>query len=486
MAKQLYNALKSNPVYQLWLILGLAAISRIFYAFYSPSPAALDDFVFIVKPALVKIQTGNWIEIADYRSELYAYIYYGIFNVANILGLTSPLQMNGLANALVALFSVWGLWGFYLLAGNYLSKPNQMLVLLIAALHPLMPLYSTKPLIESFAMFTLPGGLYFLTKQTQSSRDFILGGLLVSLSAFFRIQVGIIVLGISIWLMIKTFRKQISWNNFIEFHVAGLFVLLLLGASDMLFGKGFMETTWNYIELNFATNIVTAKYGSVPWYMYIAFFSVLFIPPFSLILLPAFFRSIPKATLLFVLFSMFVFLHSLLENKLERFMATVLPLFFLLTLVGHEKKIQSFYDKWEAFSIKAVAFIIVIFLPFVLTQRSQVALIQAADYLRKTNTNQISAYYTGDFWFQAYYGYNFPKVKTRASLENAYKEEQNKPFFMLAHAAETTEQMKQNCSLQKTFQPDLIEMLAYTFNPENNKRRAPLLVYLCNSKQNPK
>lgn len=465
-----------NYRHSVLLLFVFAFISRIFYGFYSPGAAFVDDYLYIIKPAIHKLQTGEEFVFPALRNAIYAQIYYFIFRVAQWFGVTTPVYLTGLANAIIGIFSVWGLWGLYKLTEIFLERPYRILVLLIAVIHPIMPLLSTKSLVESYAMFVIPGAFYFLLKDDAKSKDFFLAGILFGLSAFFRLQTGIIVAGASVFLTVNVIQKNIEWNKWWSFHIAGSIILIFLGVSDLFFGKHFMESTWAYLEYNFLTNVADSQWGSVPWYSYLALFSALFIPPFSFLLIPSFFRSMKPLKLIFTLFVIFVLIHSMIENKLERFMAPVIPLFFLLVIAGYQERAKNAFRKWEEFSLHASIIIMIILLPLALTQRSQITMINAAAFLRNDNTAHHSVFMSEPTWFHAYTGFDFKPPINEPDFQKAEKISSSENFYFITRDVSFDQK---NCKKKITLNPDLVEALAYRFNPSHNKRRAPLHIYYC-------
>ncbi len=463
-------------------------LSRIFYGFFSYGPAFLDEYVMIILPALERVQIGTAIWTDDYRNLLYPHVYSKIYSLIWSLGFQTPALATGFGNAVTGLFSVLGLWGLYRFSRNFLSAGGSLAVLFLGVFHPVMPVLSTKPLIESFSMFVVPWAFYFITKKEMKIQDFFWAGIFTGLAAFFRIQAGIIVAGISLTLVFWLLRKKITGREFLIFHLGGLAVLVLLGLTDSIFGRPFMSSTWKYVELNFLTNVSSSIWGKTPWFMYITLFISMMVPPFSLLLLLPFFRSwkgengksAGKAAFIFLIFIVFVALHSMIENKLERFMAPVIPLFFFLTILGYEKGTIRKLKIWESRFLWISGIIMVLIFPAVLTQRSQITTLDAAGYLREVNRDKRAVYKPDDhYWFQAYYGLDYPGLMGKTELNAAFLLSKNQPFYFLTYKP-LTEGV--HCRLQKVFQPDLVEALAFKFNPERNERRAPLMVYLCGKK----
>ncbi len=456
-------------------------LSRIFYGFYSYGPAFLDEYLVIILPALEKVQIGTAIGTDDYRNLLYPHIYSKIYSLVWSLGFKTPAIATGFGNAVTGLFSVLGLWGLYRFSRNFLSAGGSLAVLFLGVFHPVMPVLSTKPLIESFSMFVVPWAFYFITKEEMKIWDFFWAGIFTGLAAFFRIQSGIIVAGISLTLVFWLLRKKITGREFLIFHLGGLTVLIMLGLTDSLFGRPFMSSTWKYVELNFLTNVSSNIWGKTPWFMYITLFMSMMVPPFSLLLLLPFFRSWKgengKAAFIFFIFIAFVFIHSLIENKLERFMAPVIPLFFFLTILGYEMGTNQKLKLWESRFLWISGIVMVLIFPAVLTQRSQITTLDAAGYLREANREKWAVYKPDDhYWFQAYYGLDYPWPMGKTELNAAFLLSKDRPFYFLTYKPLAKEA---HCRLQKVFQPDLVEALAFKFNPERNERRAPLMVYLC-------
>ncbi|MBS0617878.1 MAG: hypothetical protein JSR44_06790 [Spirochaetes bacterium] len=464
----------------LLVILTVAFALRTTAAFYNYTPTAEDDYANVIEPALQLYQTGAPIVTEAYRLPLLPKIFYAFIAPLKILHITDTTFLASWGFFCLGLFSLAGVWAFYRLGTQIgMAKTAGWLY----AAHFILPFFSTRAFQESLTLTTVPVALYFLLKDNARWRDFCVGGFFIGLTVIFRFQAAIFAALFFIFFTIRLLRRKMTLRQIGGYALGGFFAVLLLVALDRFEGRAALGTPLEYLRINYAGNVAEANYGGAPWHTYITLLAVVFIPPFSFVLLYPLVVGLRTQLLLATHLVVFVALHSLIANKLERFMLPVLPFFFLLSLHGLKFSLQHKIVRiaWRGF----VAVNILILLPITLS-RSQLNTIDAARYLAKTE--QPLALYRIDLWRQAYMTFakpTPPNFSDSAALV-AYARSSNASgiyILSLGRFSEVeTKLFEKNgtfCKLERRFEPSWQEKLVIRANPQFNARRDTTYLYRC-------
>lgn len=469
----------TNHPLQAALILGL--VFRIWSAFFNYSPMALDDYDNVIAPALRALQTNCAIEVINYRVQFLANIFYGFLYPFHVIGIKNPRILVSLGYMILGIISLTGIWGTFKLANNILSEKWRNAVTMLMAIYFLIPMIATRALLGSLSVNAIPWAFYFLTKKEQNKWDFFWSAFLFGISTILRFQNSLFVIITGLFLIYEIIIKKLRPAIIFYFITGGFFALILLGGIDIIDGKIPYSTIWNYIEYNFLTNVVSQEWGSSPWYTYLTFFLTILIPPMSLLFIYPFFRALPRLKLIAANFLGFVIFHSIIVNKLARFMIPVMPLYFILTFYG----LQEFGNK-KIYNIAYKAFWIINILGLLISSsaRSQTNIIDAALYLR--NKSIPLFIHNIDIWMHGYMGYEKtfpPKYKTmNKTYKNAIKGNR-KEFYILSHENFTDKELEiykksgHRIIRENKFKPSFPEKMVIIQNPKFNIRRDTTYLY---------
>ncbi|MDH4199748.1 MAG: hypothetical protein OEV66_05130 [Spirochaetia bacterium] len=457
---------------------------RTIASFYNYAPLSLDDYTEIMDPALRKLFEGQSISVSIIRMEIFPQIFYVFVKLAHLSGIVLPSSLVSSGLFMLGMISLFSIAGIYFLSLNFMDKKWSGIAAMLVSLYFLMPFISSRAELNSFVMSSIPWGFYFLTKKNSNRKDIFLGSYFLSLSVILRYQIGILIATTSLYFLYQTFMGKWKKENWIYFLSAGIAVLLVMGALDIVDNRSPFSTLWNYISTNYQSNIVHTKYGKAPWSVYLVLFLCLLIPPFSFLLtvpLPRVFKRIP---LLSINFLIYVIFHSLIANKQERFMFPVIPLFFFFSVYG----IQMYWNK-KWIRVSFYGFLILnSFLIFPATfTRGQMNVINAAQYLSDKEKKPLYLLDV-DFWFHAYTKFAFPyPVQTWkiSGLISALKTSSANSLRILKLGQITDDDVKMldeiqlKCEQISEFHPDLMEKLVILTNPLYNKRRDTTYLYDC-------
>ena len=465
----------------------VGVLLRVFVAMFNYTPAAVDDYLYVIKPALEAFQIGSDIVVNEIRLNIFAYFFYTIIKFFSIFGINNPGTLIGICYVFLAIFSTSTIVGMHKLGSNYLNKKWNSLLTLLIAIYFFMPIVATKANQTTFALLFIPWSFYFFTKKNSSVKDYFWGAVFLGLTVVVRFQAGIFVIVCGSAFVISYIRHRSHENlqKFFMFILGGLISIALLAVFDILSGRGALSTLYNYISYNFGSNIAAHDYGNSPWYTYIGILLLVFIPPISIIFLYPFIKGIKNAKLIFYNFIVFLIFHSLIANKLERFIIPIIPLFMLITFIGLEK-----LQEKKLFRKSFIIFFVLnlIFIVPVATARTQMSLVKAANYLRVQSKAKLYLLDI-DFWFHVYVGYgklDYPvQIKKFDNLVSKLKSEKDSQIRLLTLLGLTKTQntaLKKLgivCSKTREFQPDFLEAVVVKLNPKHNRRRSKTVLYLC-------
>ena len=198
-----------------------------------------------------------------------------------------------------------------------------------------------------------------------SKRNIFLMGFLAAVSFLVRFQIAFALFGFFSWLF---FIKEESKRFYLKFSVAFITVLILGFLLDSWFYETLTCTPFNYLNEFIASND-KANYGISPWYYYfekIITFPTPFIGIPLFISLLFFFIKNPKNMFTWILVS-FLFFHSIVGHKEERFMFPIVYMLPLILSLGYSKYIHNRKPKVIFRVVLALFFVVNFFLTFLMS-----------------------------------------------------------------------------------------------------------------------
>jgi hypothetical protein len=338
--------MREHPLAALTLI---ALLPRLLAAFFSPGYFAHDDHFLIIESA------GSWVQESSYSTWLpwnqegeptpsghsffYVGLHYLLFRGLEAVGLMDPQGQMVVVRLLHALWSLLVVRFGYRIALRLSGQPDiaWRTGLLLALLY-FMPFLAVRNLVEVACIPFLMWGSWLLVKEDEGprARAAMLAGIAIGLAVNIRFQTIFFAAGPGLALLVHR-----QWRPMLLYGIGFLLPLVVIqGSLDlMVWGRPFVELT-EYVRYNLEH---TTTYGTLPWYNYFLLLAGLFIPPFSILLLLAFFRN-PRPFTLWLALVLFLAIHSYFPNKQERFLLPMVPLFLVLAHVHLERWIAT--TKW--------------------------------------------------------------------------------------------------------------------------------------------
>jgi phosphatidylinositol glycan class B len=313
-------------------VIQLGLFCLLFAAFFSTGFHHFDEHFQILEFARVKLISAPPTEIpwefeAEMRSSLQPWLVIVAHKILGFLNLENPFLATRILRLLTAILSWTAL--VTLLKTFEKEVPEKWLKRLVIPLSFFFWLS-----VYSGVRFSSEnwGGICFALGLCLALRAPMLAGALLGISFLSRFQMGLMILGLGLWLILI---RKAPLRELLKIAL-GFGTLLILGLLlDHEFYGGWPVTFWNYFQNNLIQG-KAAEFGVLPWYEYFKILIIDLIPPFSLFFilgLLAFFWFYPKHILTFSLVP-FLVVHSFLGHKEARFLLPILYFFPLVLGLG--------------------------------------------------------------------------------------------------------------------------------------------------------
>ena len=343
MKQSILTYIEEKPLHFL-LLIGLFV--RLIAAFSSHGYYAYDDYYKVVDIAwgwTMGENTDNWF-VTNYadndslRSVVYPGIVAGMLLFSKLIGITDPFYQMIVVQLFHALYSLLIIFYVYKITLQLSIPKNAFLAGLLAAILWFFPFMSVRTLSEWICIPPFLAAFYLYHKQIDKPKTSISIsiGLLLAVAFTFRFQIAFLIIGFGIGLIVRKEWKLILVSAFSFIALT----CLVQGLGDyyvcnMPFGK-----LIEYINYNLEHS---GDYLSRPFFDYILICPGLLLPPVGLFLFIGSFKNRKQYLPIFLSMLVFLVFHSLFENKQERFIFPILPLFLILGTIGMNDFLESDY-----------------------------------------------------------------------------------------------------------------------------------------------
>lgn len=470
--------------YKTLLFLGLLA--RLIAAVFSEGYGMHDDHFLIVEAA------SSWVDGYDYNHWLpwseanqghpegHSFTYVGLnfllFSVMKFVGIVNPYWMMLINRILHALFSMLIPIYAIRIVEKIANEKAAKQVGWVLSLLWVVPFISVRNLVEVTAIPFLMVGVWFLLRE-RSKNDYLWAGLIMGVSVSFRYQVGVFLVGIALYYLVK-----FEWKKFIPFCLG---VLLMFGLTQgvvdfFIWGYPFAEF-WGYTTYNMEEGTQYMANSNYFMYFYVCFGVLLF--PLGILALPAYFASVKKYLLLFLPTFLFLVFHTLYPNRQERFIATILPFVIMLALtVMNEWLERPKFERLYRFSWKAFWVLNIPLLLFFSITSSKVSRVEsmAALYGNEMENEAILLESTGDapismlpkFYGKAWYCVFYERTSSEQLPLLSENGRYDYIFFIgadgLSKRVDLYKSIYPEMELVRKCQPSLLDRTLHKLNPRNS------------------
>ncbi len=325
----LINSDPNQKNYQKIYLLGFLA--HLLAALYSVGYHNPDEYFQIIEFASYKLNITSAIELPwefheKIRPSFQPILFFQLHKLLNFFGVSNHFTITLIFKILHAFLAfVSTTWLIRLLINRFKESRIKLLFLFTSLLLWFIPYFHARHSAENLAssFFVIAICVWLTHFTTKKLFKYALIGLLMGLAFQAKYQMGIMIFGFCLWLLLIQ-KERFSFSVILT--IAFLFVLLLGTLLDSWFYNGNVFTPLNYVKSNFIDNKLN-YFGSSPWYYYFTEVLVAGIPPISITLIFSFcwFWIKEKKNFLTWITLPYFAIHLLIAHKELRFLFPLLP-----------------------------------------------------------------------------------------------------------------------------------------------------------------
>ncbi|GAA4450985.1 hypothetical protein [Rurimicrobium arvi] len=347
-----------NSPYRYFFLAGFLVISL--SAWFSLGYHQMDEHFMILEYPLYKAgvipqRLIPWEFLQEIRPSLQPYLAQGLFSLLHLIGIDDAF----IRTFILRLLSGWLAWWVTARIGLHVAASiaqERLRKCWIGALSLLwfLPYLDVRFSSENMAGIAFVSALLVLPVLSEDRpvdaplRKWVITGLLLAFSFFFRFQMAFAIIGLLVWILLK--------GRPLKRAIAGLCLGALLGIginlfADYSFYGHWVLTPYNYFHANIVQD-AASDYGVNPWYDYVLMFIGTAAPPLSIVLLCLFATGMVKNFFKPMVFVMIPFLlgHMSVPHKELRFLFPVLLPFLIICLDGL-KVVWHFVERYRGWRI---------------------------------------------------------------------------------------------------------------------------------------
>ena len=317
-------------------------------AYFSNGYYHADEHYQIIEFAKLKLGTNipsdlSWEYHEQIRSTIQPALCFVILKSLHLISITDPYIQALLLRILTCLFAVFTISYFSFSCKKHIHSKNWNTFYFLSFFIWFLPFINVRFSSETYSGLLFLIAISIILRERNSSRHFIIIGILLGLSFIFRFQTIALTFGIIAWLM---FVKKTPINKCL-FLFIGFSTSVVIGVIiDCWFYNNFVLTAWKYFYSNIV-NDVASNFGTSPWYYYFYYIFRYSFFPIGIAILLSFILLLtkqPKSIFIWAVIP-FIILHSIIPHKELRFLFPIvllIPVFLMLAF--QEIKNQTEYS----------------------------------------------------------------------------------------------------------------------------------------------
>lgn len=476
-----YNSLFSFILSKHFVLFVLALLLRISAAYLNYGFLALDDYYLLSTAIPVQVsQPLDWqIENIGFRSPIPKILVWYLAQVSFKMGISDPLNQIRFVYVALALFTFPTVVLVYMILKKTHGYSTALVGLTIITFYFPIPYVSSRALIENLSSPLILLAIWFLLsyERKQKIYDIYLFVFVVALASMFRFQAGVIVV-----VILYSIYKTRLISHYFHFLIAGILAFVFSGLPDFFLQNSFHHSLFSYFSYNIQ---YSSTYGTSPFWLYSILFVGLTFPPALFSRFRGFsFKEIysPLMPALWI-FLVFVFAHSIVPHKEERFMVPILPVFVLLLTPVAEWLFIKKKSWWRIVYVGLLNFPLLLVLTFYPSQDNIIGLVRF--FHENHSYNHLIVFEDSLEHLPISYGYVPQAQVSKFSLTHLYSSTNSCGVVIAIREDYYKQFVKQNQEFLKRFQFSEGKVFRSSF-PENlitkltsrNKRRLPIYTYL--------
>ncbi len=369
---------------------------RLIPLFFSQGFYAHDDHYLIVEVAQEWLngsnQSGWFVDVYEKndngRSVIYPGIIYSLLWVMETIGIYSPTIKMFIISFFHVILSLTMISLSMKITELYNKKAITLVGLMLAGTW-LLPFLSVRTLIEMVAIPPLLYATYLvLANKISSTKDILIIGFMFFLAFTIRYQTILVSAGIGIELLRRKQYKQ----------SIGI-VMMFLVLTSIVHGYGdYLMTTKPFGKLlfYFVYNVENAEnYLTRPVFDYVGLMFAFLFPPVGVLFFGLVWTQWKKTLPITLGILFFFVIHSLIPNKQERFVFTLIPFFFIVASIAYYKYFSK-PKRWLSILWGVSIFCNIILMGYMSTFYTKKSRIEAMKYIGMTDADSLLIYSSND------------------------------------------------------------------------------------------
>jgi len=328
-----------------YLIVFLVSIIVFFLAaYYNIGYFHPDEHYQIIEFAGFKLGWNNPTELAwefknMLRPTVQVWLCIVFFKFFSFFGCEDPYLLSYYLRLITAIYALIVINFFFNSVKQFISPKLHFVLYFLSFFLWFIPFISVRFSSETWSGLTFLLGFSFVFRDDSlNSKGFFLG-ILLGLAFLFRFQVGILILGLLLWMII--IRKD-SWKYIYQIIMAFILVIQVGAILDALFYGQYTYTFWNYFNTNIL-NAVSERFGTSPWTEIFAYIGIYTLLPIGLVLICSLLVltiTEPSNPFLWCMIP-FIIIHAIIPHKEIRFLFPIIwfaPIIIVMALQKLWKK----------------------------------------------------------------------------------------------------------------------------------------------------
>ena len=328
-----------NQKPSLLILVGIALAVQIITAFTAIGYFHPDQHFQIVEPSsMLTSQDENFQEVWEFetmiRPTLAIYGYYYLRELTDFFGVSDAFSEQLVGRIIVSLLSFFLSFLLLFRALRDNSDFSRLLGVLLLGFAWVFPYTRTMLSSENFSLIFLVVSIYLLIGKNKNHKIYFLSGTLMAVAFYLRFQIAFALVGIFLALIFEE-----KWIKKFTYLALGFGLVAILNTLlDSSFYGQFVLTPWNYFEVNIIEGVAASFGVQGPLYYPMVILLILGAPLISILFLAFVISSCWKNPKSYIVLSVLLFLfgHTLVGHKEERFLVPIFSLLPILVAQGFD------------------------------------------------------------------------------------------------------------------------------------------------------
>ncbi len=323
-----------------------AASLRLVAAWCSYGWFTRDDYQLGIEQAYAWLHHTGASFAYDFRSPILTWGCMPFIALGEACGITDRAHLVRCMHLGWGLFSLLAIPPVFATAKRSFGDTVAAIAAWLMAGYAIMPTISCRAMIEVVAIVPLAWALLYIDRARGERRfgSAFKGALALCVATLIRFQLGLLFIAAA-WVLRRQGRR--TWLGLVLGAAVGVALQCLC---DWSFGRAALATPLAYLRFNLT---YASTFGTSPWYTYLLNFVLWTVPPATFALGKPLWLALMRQPWISAIFVVFVGVHSWVGHKEDRFMFSLLPMFFIVLASALHQAWHG--QRWQRASVLAFA-----------------------------------------------------------------------------------------------------------------------------------